>query len=58
MNNLILHPKQEEHLQIEPGHNKTRFLPMQKQRCRSAVQLPDQRLCFRYTDSTIPLLVK
>ena len=29
------------------------FLHMRKQRRRSAA---DQRLCFRYTDSTIPLL--
>ena len=38
----------------EPRHEKTGFLHMRKQRLRSA----DQRLCFRYTDSTIPLLSK
>ena len=35
-------------------HEKTGYLNMQKQRHRSA----DQRLCFRYMDSTIPLLPK
>ena len=29
---------------------------MRKQRRRSASRFTDQRLCFRYTDSTIPLL--
>ena len=38
----------------EPHHEKTRFLPMRKQRRRSA----DQHLCFCYMDSTIPLLLK
>ena len=46
----------------EPPHGKTNNLHMRKQRRRSASQLPrsnweaDQRLCFRYTESTIPLL--
>ena len=42
---------------IEPPHQKTDNLHMQKQRRRSACEA-DQRLCFRYTDSTIPLLSK
>ena len=40
----------------EPHDEKNRFLPMLKQRRSSASA--DQRLCFRYTDSTIPLLLK
>ena len=45
---------------IEPRHEKSCFLHMPKQRCRSD-QLcrncaADQRLCFHYIDSTIPLL--
>ena len=40
---------------IQRHHENTGFLPLQKQRCRSAVQ----RLCFRCTYySTIPLLPK
>ena len=35
----------------EPRHEKTGFLHMQKTDA-------DQRLCFHYTDSTIPLLTK
>ena len=44
------------HLLFEPRHEKTGFLPVRKQRRRSASQLceADQRLCFRYSDSTIP----
>ena len=44
----------------ELPHEKTNNLHMRKQRCRSASRLreADQRLCFRYTDSTIPLLSK
>ena len=46
----------------ELRHEKTGFLHMRKQRRRSASRLPyreaDQRLCFRYTYSTIPLLPK
>ena len=38
----------------EPRHEKTNALHMQKQRQREA----DQCLCFRYIDSTIPLLSK
>ena len=46
--------------QYEPRREKTRFLHMRKQRCRSACsnREADQRLCFRYIDSTIPLLPK
>ena len=45
---------------IEPHHEKTFFLPMRK---KGADQLcsyctADQRLCFPYTDRTIPLLPK
>ena len=46
---------------MEPPHGKTNNLHMRKQRRRSASRLhreADQRLCFRYTDSTIPLLLK
>ena len=52
---------------FEPPHEKTNNLHMRKQRRRSASRLPDQlrgkreadqRLCFRYSDSTIPLLLK
>ena len=43
----------------EPRYEKTGFLHMPKQRRRSASHLEaDQRLCFRYTDSTIHLLPK
>ena len=41
----------------EPRYEKTDFLHMRKERRRSAAAA-DQRLCFRYTDSTIPLLHK
>ena len=41
------------HPLFEPRREKTGFLHMQKQRRRSA-----SCLCFRYTDSTIPLLPK
>ena len=42
----------------EPRYEKTGFLHMRIQRRRSASRNreADQRLCFRYTDSTIPLL--
>ena len=45
---------------IEPHHERTGFLPRRK---KGADQLrgnreADQRLCFRYSDSTIPLLLK
>ena len=49
-------------LPVESRHEKTGFLPRRKQRRRSASQLrrsnceADQRLCFRYVDSTIPVL--
>ena len=46
---------------IEPRHEKTNNLHMRKQRRRSASRLhreADQRLCFRYSDSTILLLFK
>ena len=39
---------------FEPRHEKTGFLHMRKQRRSEA----DQRLCFCYRDSTIPLLPK
>ena len=44
----------------EPLCEKTGFLHMRKQRRRLASRNreADQRLCFRYTDSTIPLLPK
>ena len=46
----------------ELHREKTRFLPMRKQRRRSdqlcSYCTADQRLCFRYTDSTISLLLK
>ena len=38
---------------VEPHHEKTGFLNVRKQNCTA-----DQRLCFRYTDSTILLLRK
>ena len=42
----------------EPRHEKACFLHMRKQRCRSAAryQVADQRHCFHYINSTIPLL--
>ena len=45
---------------FEPRPEKTGFLHMRKQRRRSARgnSEADQRLCFRYTDSTIPHLPK
>ena len=48
-------------LRFEPRREKTGFLNMRKK--KNADQLrgngeADQRLCFRYTDSTIPLLPK
>ena len=45
----------------ELPHEKTNNLRMRKQRRRSASRYyreADQRLCFRYMDSTIPLLSK
>ena len=42
----------------EPRHENTGFLHMRKQRRRSAHREADQRLCFRYIASTIPLLPK
>ena len=45
--------------QYEPRYEKTGFLHMRKQRAdplRSNCAA-DQRVCFRYTDSTIPLLL-
>ena len=46
----------------EPRGEKTGFLHMRKQRRRSASlrgnREADQRLCFRYSDITIPLLPK
>ena len=43
-------------LSNEPRHKKTGFLPMRKQRKTNCEA--DQRLCFRYTDSTLSLLIK
>ena len=45
---------------IELCREKTNVLHMQKQRCRSASSNheADQHLCFRYLNSTIPLLPK
>ena len=45
---------------IEPPREKTNNLHMQKQRRRSARgnREADQCLCFRYSASTIPLLLK
>ena len=45
----------------EPQHEKTGFLHIQKNdveqlRGKSKYRKDDQRLCFSYTDSTIPLL--
>ena len=42
---------------FEPRHEKTGFLHMRKQSRRSDREA-DQRLCFRYIDSTIYLLSK
>ena len=45
----------------EPRYEKTGLLHMRKQRRRSAVRCyrtADQRLCFRYIDTTIPPLSK
>ena len=44
------------HTIFEPLREKTGFLLMRKQRVRR--RSADQRLCFRYTDGTIPLLFK
>ena len=41
---------------FEPLPEKTGFLPMQEQRRRSACEA-DQRLCFCYSESTIPFLL-
>ena len=43
--------------EIEPRREKTGFLHMRKQR-RRGNRKADQRLCFHYTDSKIPLLSK
>ena len=42
---------------IEPHREKTGFLPIRKQR-RRPYREADKRFCFRYTDSTISLLLK
>ena len=42
-------------IQYEPRYEKTGFLHMRKQRRRREA---DQRLCFCYMDSTIPLLAE
>ena len=41
---------------IEPRHKKPEFLPMRKHRRSNCTA--DQRICFRYTDGTFPLLLK
>ena len=41
---------------LEPQYEKTDFWHMRKQRLRSGTREADLRLCFHYTDSTIPLL--
>ena len=41
-------------LAFEPRHEKTNILHMRKKKDAD----PDQRLCFRYIDSTIALLSK
>ena len=46
-------PQISQFLLYEALHQKTCFLHMLKQRCTA-----DRRLCFSYTDSTIPLLSK
>ena len=45
---------------FEPRHEKTNFLHMQKKDADQLCSKPeaDQCLCFRYTDTTIPLLAK
>ena len=43
---------------FEPPHGKTNNLHRRKQRRRSGNREADQRLCFRYSDSTISLLSK
>ena len=47
-------------LAFEPSHEKTNVLHMRKQRRRSAsfAVKADQRLCFCYLDSMIPILSK
>ena len=46
----------------EPPNGKTNNLHRRKQRCRSdqlrGNREADQRLCFRYSESTVPLLLK
>ena len=43
---------------FESHHEKTNIFHMRKQRCRSGNREADQRLCFRYSDRTVPLLSK
>ena len=43
---------------FEPHSEKTNVSHMRKQRPRSAYREADQSLCFRYLDSTIPVLPK
>ena len=61
---MVNHPLHDPHMNIsklyEPRYEKTAFCICEN---RDADQLrgnreADQRLCFRYTDSTIPLLPK
>ena len=41
---------------IEPCHEKTGLLPIYENKGGDICAVTDQSLCFRYTDSTIPLL--
>ena len=46
-------------VRLEPHHEKTCFLHMQKRADQlSGYRAADQRLCFQYMDSTLPLLPK
>ena len=46
------------HSLIEPRYEKTGFFAFTKTKTEISFAVTDQRLCFRYTDSTIPLLPK
>ena len=53
------HEKNGQETIYEPCHEKTGLLPMRNQRNRSASQQlhADLRLCFCYSNSTIPLVL-
>ena len=62
LHNLLLPQYMELCMYHEPRHEKTRFLPMRKnkdpdQLCSNSYCTADQRLCFHYWDGAIPLLV-